>query len=477
MESSKVILLIDRLSTNVNSRDVLRNLNLEIKAGEQWALLGPSGSGKTMLAHVLVGRQAYRGTVAFHLGESSRIMLVEQQHHFKSRANVSNFYYQQRFNSQDAEDSLVVREYLEAHEVPVDDDSLELLERLGVAALLEKSLIQLSNGENKRLQLAIALSRHPAFLILDSPFTGLDKSGRLLLEEIIAGFIEEGVQVMLTATQHELPHWITHLAVLREGEIVYSGKREGYDAGRQPVVGKTGWFDSRRFRRLFPPQEQSWDYIIRMRQVSISYGSRIILNKVDWEVRQGERWVVSGPNGSGKSTLLSLVTGDNPQAYANEIYLFDRRRGSGESIWDIKKKIGYLSPELHLFFDPGCMARDIVGSGFFDTIGLFRQLSVEQDVLITAIIELLHLEHLQHKALFQLSIGEQRMFLLARALVKDPPLLILDEPCQGLDEEQGTAIRELVNMICQDRGTTLIYVSHYDRDIPACVDLFLTLGN
>src|SRR6185295_14005255 len=169
----------------------------------------------------------------------------------------------------------------------------------------------------------------------------------------------------------------------------------------------------------------------------------------------GECWSISGPNGAGKSTLLSLVTADNPQAYANELYLFDQRRGSGESIWDIKRRIGFVSPELHLYFDRGTSCFDVIASGLFDTIGLFRQISTAQTEQVKAWIELLQLQQVQHRPLFQLSLGQQRMVLLARALVKNPPLLILDEPCQGLDEEQIDEFIGLIDDLCDQSGKTL----------------------
>jgi molybdate transport system ATP-binding protein len=212
-----------------------------------------------------------------------------------------------------------------------------------------------------------------------------------------------------------------------------------------------------------------------MVDTTIRYGEAIILDAINWEVRRGQRWNVSGPNGAGKSTLLSLITADNPQAYANEIWLFDRRRGTGESIWDIKKRIGFVSPELHLYFDRGATAHDVVASGLFDTIGLFRPLNAEQETLVSLWMRLLSLWELRMRRLAQLSTGQQRMIFLARALIKNPPMLILDEPCQGLDDEQTAHFRDLITTLCTVFDTTLIYVSHYRQELPACIDHFLRL--
>ena len=184
---------------------------------------------------------------------------------------------------------------------------------------------------------------------------------------------------------------------------------------------------------------------------------------------------MKGPNGAGKSTLLSLITGDNPQAYANEIHLFDERRGRGESIWDIKQKIGYVSPELHAFFDKNISCYDAIGSGFFDTVGLYKKLSSQQHQLIQQWLDFLRISHVHQKPLSSISSGGQRLTLLARALVKNPPLLVLDEPCQGLDDEQKEQFVQLIDDLCVQLDKTLIYVSHYEEDIPGCVDKVLLL--
>ena len=212
-----------------------------------------------------------------------------------------------------------------------------------------------------------------------------------------------------------------------------------------------------------------------MKDVDVQYSDKIILDGINWEVKKGERWSLSGSNGAGKSTLLSLINGDNPQAYANEIYLFDNRRGSGESIWDIKRKIGYISPELHLYFDTYITAFDVVASGLFDTIGLFRLLNEEQVEKVESWINLLQLQSLASQLLTNLPLGKQRLILLARALVKNPPLLLLDEPAQGLDEEQTDLFKNITEQICEHSNKTLIYVTHLKEEIPSCVTKFIRL--
>ena len=235
--------------------------------------------------------------------------------------------------------------------------------------------------------------------------------------------------------------------------------------------------DNAILNKLKPFAENDFRIAVKMVKVNIKYGEKQILHDIDWEVKKGEGWNLSGPNGAGKSTLLSLITADNPQAYANEIYLFDKRRGSGESIWDIKRKIGFVSPELHLYFDYSATCFEVIASGLFDTIGLFHNLSIQQNNDVLFWIGLFQLEKLQSKRLSQISISEQRKTLLARAFIKTPPLLVLDEPCQGLDDDQTDYFKILVDQICKTFGTTLIWVSHYQNQIPDCVEHFLPLAN
>ncbi len=209
--------------------------------------------------------------------------------------------------------------------------------------------------------------------------------------------------------------------------------------------------------------------IVKMKNVTIQYGDKIILQNINWQVKQGERWLVKGHNGAGKSTLLSLITADNPQAYSQDIHLFDKKRGTGESIWDIKKKIGFVSPELHKFFDYGSSVHNVVASGLFDTMGLFRKLNAAQEELVNEWIIFFGLTNESIKPLSLLAAGQQRSALLARALIKNPVLLVLDEPCQGLDDHQTKHFLRLIDEICSQSSVTLIFVSHYDNEIPRCI--------
>ena len=275
----------------------------------------------------------------------------------------------------------------------------------------------MSNGENKRLQLAKALLSNPALLILDNPFLGLDAEGRKTLHAILGNVCTKGIHIILITNPTELPECITDVAVLEKGKLISAQKKAAYL--QQPVVAKTiAAINTSLLHQLQDPEETDFALAVKMEQVTVRYGEKTILNNINWEVKKGECWNLSGPNGAGKSTLLSLVTADNPQAYANKIILFDKQRGSGESIWDIKKRIGFVSPELHLYFEQHATCFEVIASGLFDTIGLFRKLSAVQEEKIQLWMRLLELEAFQNKRIFQLSTSQQRMALLARGACK-----------------------------------------------------------
>jgi molybdate transport system ATP-binding protein len=473
------LLEVQDLTVRLSGNTVLQNISFSIRAGECLAVQGPTGSGKTTLAKALTGTILHTGHVRFAEtgGRKPRIMLISRQHRFHNLSNLNSFYYQQRYNAFDAEDALTVREELGA--IGASEDAIgDALETLGIRSLLDEKLIKLSNGEHKRFQLAKAILQEAEWLLLDNPYVGLDAGARSSLNDILDGLVRSGRQVLLFAGAGELPSSVDRVLMLKEGSIVAELDRAAFERQRDaahrgsaplPVVAEAEEIPAAHVHPDFR-------FAVRMRDVRVTYGDRRILDGIDWEVRKGECWSLSGPNGSGKSTLLSLITGDNPQAFAHDIWLFDRKKGSGESIWDIKRSIGHVSPELHHYFgvDTDCLS--VVASGLFDTIGLFRPLDALQKGITEKWMVRMGVAHLSRRQFRTLSDGEQRQVLLTRALVKDPPMLVLDEPCQGLDEDAAHRFNAMVNDITVKAGKTLIYVSHFESDIPECVSGRLLLG-
>lgn len=442
--------------------------------GEQWAVVGPNGAGKTLLAGVLQKKYAFRsGEHIFMSGKP--VSEVVKSIAFKdiySLADCRNSYYQQRWHSTETEDMPTVSEVLSEYK---DTENLnELLSLFGISDLLLKKLIFLSSGELRKFLVVRTLLSRPEILILDNPFIGLDAPSRDLLVDMLEKMTElNGTQViLLLSNPADLPDMITDVLPVLNRKCLSPMKQEEFLENKELL---DELFPDRVSGAIDLPvngekEISAYDVAFRMEKVCIKYGSRTILKDLDWEVKCGEKWSLSGPNGAGKSTLLSLVYADNPQSYANTLYLFDRKRGSGESIWEIKKRIGYVSPEMHLYYMENVPAIQIVGSGYFDSVGLFRKCNAEQEEGALKWMKIFGIDNLKDRSFMTLSSGEQRLALLARAFVKDPDLIILDEPLHGLDISNKKLAASVIESFCSCPGKTLIYVTHYPNELPECVD-------
>ncbi|MDF2381024.1 ATP-binding cassette domain-containing protein [Nostoc ellipsosporum NOK] len=453
-------------------RTILDGISFRLNAGEHLAITGNSGSGKTALARVLAGMLFSQGKIEYQQADSSksiRIAYMPPSETWKNNSNVSDFYYQQRFNSCDAEDVETVDASLRKQ--PVTETAINYwLEQFGLDHRRQSPLIQLSNGEQKKLQLIRHLLVQPDILIIDQAFTGLDTGSRHTLLDVLESISAVTTLIIIT-DHHILPSFITHIAELQEGRLHQWATKENY-------IPQTN--SPHNFATQFLPltvHAQSNEIVIDMQQVTIKYGEKKLLDNINWTVRDGEGWLIRGHNGAGKSTLLSLITADNPQAYSQNISLFGRRRGSGESIWDIKKQIGFVSPELHKYFDTGITVYQAIGSGFYDVMGLYKALDKAQNDAVMRWMLVLGLEEKANQPLSSLPAGQQRWVLIARAMVKQPKVLALDEPCQGLDAIQSQRFLSLVTKLHAATNVTLLYISHYATEVPASVNNILELEN
>lgn len=468
----EVVVHIDQIKLQYRAKTILQGLSWTVRKGESWLITGQSGTGKTVLAKAICGMIPVSGHLRVHFDDHAarpaRVQYVAQWFPFKDKQGGTNFYYQQRYNSTESENSATIWEELSAYaaKLNVDESEIEaILKSFNLYHRKDAALIQLSSGEHKKLQLAKALLLKPQLLVLDNPYTGLDVQTRANLNDFLNTACASGMQLILISNDGDIPSCISHFGNLEDGKLVISN---------MPFPEKEIYRDDLRIHDFLLNPADAGKEIVRTKNVSISYGGKTVLDNLNWTVNAGEKWLLSGHNGSGKSTLLSLLTGDHPQAYANEIYLFGKRRGSGESIWDIKKNIGFISPELQWYFEPSSTVFQAIASGFFDTAGLFRSVSLTQATKVRAMLQLFGLEEEEHSLLKQMPLGKQRIVLLARAVIKNPPVLILDEPCQGLDQQQTQMFNRLVDQLSTD-GRTLIYVGHLAYRLPACITHQLTL--
>lgn len=453
--------------------------------GEQVAIVGPNGGGKSLLVDTLTGRYPLlMNEVHYDFGPSASRLASDNIKYITFRDSYGEsdnlYYYQQRWHSQDAGNSPLVRDCLPSEGVDTSlRDSLYAL--FGMESLLDKHMVLLSSGELRKFQLTRMLLSGPHVLVMDNPFIGLDAQTRDLLRTLLRQLVERThLQLILVLSKEdEIPDFITHVVPVSCRLCGPKLTRAAYVA-RQPVVPPHVLPEAKVERILSLPVRPGFSipasgHVIDLHHVSIRYGARTILSDLNWTVLEGERWALSGENGAGKSTLLSLVCADNPQSYACDIALFGRRRGSGESIWEIKKHIGYVSPEMHRAYMKNLPAIAIVASGLHDSIGLYRQMRPEDMAQCIWWMDIFGIADLRERNFLQLSSGEQRLVLLARAFVKDPELLILDEPLHGLDLMNRRMVKDIIEAFCRRPHKTLVMVTHYEEELPSVVDHRLRL--
>ena len=382
-----------------------------------------------------------------------------------------NYYYQQRWNTHDLDETPVVRDLLPKATNP--ELKKTLYDLFDIETMLDKHIILLSSGELRKFQLTKTLLSNPRVLIMDNPFIGLDAKTRDQLHALLCELIRMTcLQVILVLSKtDDIPSLITHVIPVENRMCGDKITLKAYLAGCKPVPERV-LSKEKEERILALPYGDGFyhtDHVVDLNKVSIRYGERTILKELDWSVKCGEKWALSGDNGSGKSTLLSLVCADNPQSYACDITLFGRKRGSGESIWEIKKHIGYVSPEMHRAYLKNLPAIDIVASGLHDSVGLYKRPRPEQMETCEWWMDIFGIADLKERSFLQLSSGEQRLVLLARAFVKDPELLILDEPLHGLDLINRRLVKDIIETFCRRRDKTMIMVTHYKDELPMCI--------
>ena len=486
-DKQSIIKLTDAVARNPLVR-LNASASVDFLAGEHISIVAPNGAGKSLLVDMLTGKFLLReGTLEYDFRPAPTNYAYKNIKYitFRDTYGSSDFYYcyQMRWNQTEQDDVPAVGDFL--NKIPDSAVREKLFRMFEIEPMLAKKVVHLSSGELRKMELVHNLSSSPRVLIMDNPFIGLDAQTRTqlrcLLEELARS---ESLQVVLVLSMMEdVPDFITHVVTVDGCKVgnkltLEQYRREYAIADERRRIEEESLFADldRRIADL-PYSNDNFvsEEIIRFNNINIRYGERTILKDLNWTVRRGDVWALRGGNGSGKSTLLSLVCADNPQAYACDISLFGRKRGTGESIWEIKKHIGYVSPEMHRAYLKDMPAIEIVASGLFDTIGLYRRPHPDMLGICEWWMDIFGIASLRDKSFVQLSSGEQRLCLLARAFVKDPELLILDEPLHGLDTFNRRRVKRIIEAFCRRRDKTLIMVTHYDSELPATVKDTLTL--
>ena len=478
--NDQTIAQLENVTLRVRDSLILPNTCWQIDKGQHWAIIGPNGAGKTSLVRALTGDvPVVAGTIRAFDDPASPLkaeyVSFEQHQRLIAREDQRDEF---RYFSGDLNPGTTVREILfgkDGQPAGMAAEIADAVAGLKIQSLLDRGIRALSTGEMRKMQLARILLKQPDVMILDEPFDGLDEISRRDLAQIIDNLMDDTRTVILvTHRQREILPKITHVLAVRTGKVLFQGVRSEVltpsNMERLYAFDASASFSVPADEEPFQPAAGELSgSLVCMQNVTVKYGATTVLDNFSWSMHPGENWAILGPNGSGKTTLLNLITADNPQAYANRIYLFGRRRGSGESIWEIKQRIGMVSSEFQIRYRKPIAALEVVLSGFFDSVGLYRHASVQQRQKAEKWLAVLGIAHLSQKTFNQLSHGEQRMVLLARSMVKMPLILILDEPYQGLDRTNRQRILAAVDVIGRRGGTHIIYVTHYPDELPACI--------
>ena len=376
---------------------------------------------------------------------------------------------------------------------------MEIADRMGIGALTERNITHLSTGEMRKTLIARALMKSPRVLILDEPFDGLDTGSRESLSESVNALMEGDTRVILiTHRLEEIPSSITHVLLVKDCRLYGRGSktemltsdhisglygcpiRVEENDGAYCMLSATSPKENKLGNRKEKSAKQRSNEaviempVIEMKDVTVRFGDTDLLKRLDWSMRKGENWAVLGHNGAGKSTIARLILGDNPQCYSNDVRIFGRRKGSGETVWEIKKRIGFVSSDLQVNYRKSMSANEVIASGFYDSIGLYRFMTAEQKEVVDRWVEKLGIEDIARRRFDRLSYGQRRMILLARSVVKSPELLIMDEPCHGLDIPNRLEVMRAIDAVGETE-TSLIYITNQWDEMPDCITHVMVL--
>ena len=468
-------IIIENCTVQFGEHFSLENINWSIEPNQHWAVCGGNGSGKSALTAILAQEgEILSGSVR---GIPDKVAIVS----FEAQAKLIEA--ERKKDDADLLDVIPegtqVRELLD--QTCVDEViQSQLVQAFNFENLLDQGFRKLSSGETRKLMLIRALSSDSELLILDEPFEGLDTDSYSYLR-ILLGQVACNTRIILVLNRFtEIPDFVNHIAYMDNGVLEHKIDRSDEEAlvnlGKLVHLKTTDLLIPEADGEHRLPVLKPTDPLVRIRSGRIAYGDTVIFSNLEWIIEPGQHWQVTGPNGSGKTCLLNLITGDHPQCYINDIFVFGMQRGSGESIWDIKQYLGYVSSALQWEYTVSVSVRNTIISGFYDSIGIYQKFTDSQADIADQWLKLLGMESRADQPFNQLSFGDQRLVLIARAMVKHPPLLILDEPCLGLDDLNRQHVLALIEKICAGSETTVLYVNHRTEDRIIGIDNHLPLA-
>jgi len=454
--------------------------SVTIKPLQHTVVFGPNGSGKSALAALIVGEGELLDGLHQVTPNIAWVSVEQQQALIEAE------------KQKDCADILdiipvpttvqeILFEGLKPNEI--DPECVKrITDVLSLADMLQRPFRALSTGETRKLLLAKALLSQAELLILDEPWDGLDTQACADFNALLLDISTQTTLVLVLNRLSEVPRFCQQLVLMQSGSIQWQ-RHIADDLAEQ--LTHISQLQHMQQQDLVLPAKDSDCFaphpldanapLVKLTNVKVNYADNIVFSGLNWTIKPQQHWQVTGPNGSGKTCLLNLITGDHPQCYVNDIYVFGYQRGSGESIWQIKQYIGYLSNAFHLDYRVNCSLLQVVLSGFYDSIGMYQQATKNQMALAHQWLAIMALEKQPSTPFQELSFGDQRLVLLARAMVKHPALLILDEPCNGLDDINRLKVLALIDLLAREGNTTLLYVNHHQEDVIPSIKQHLSM--
>jgi len=466
--------VFDKAYIRFNESFSLLDVNWKLEPGQIWAIMGASGSGKSALAAALAGAGEITSGTLNGVVTNAGVVSLGSQAALIERERL--------LDDSDLTDEVVngtpVAEMID--EVSVDPAlQSKLVDLFRLDKMLNRGFRKLSTGETRKVLYTRALTSRPDLLVIDGPFEGLDSQTVPLIGKVLEQVSAEIPMVLVINRFDELPDFVTHVALLEKGHL--KSTIETADKPAMELLSQLLHLKTTNIHipeaipgETLPPLNPT-EPLVQIRDASIRYTDNLVFENLSWRIEPGQHWQLTGPNGSGKTCLLNLITGDHPQCYINDIFVCGYQRGNGESIWDIKQHIGYVSSELQWDYRVSISCKNVIISGFYDSIGLYTRATVQQEEISTQWLQILGLQNRATQPFNQFSYGDQRLLLIARAMVKHPHLLILDEPCFGLDDMNRQLVLALVERICAGSESTVIYVNHHAQDMIAGIENYLAL--
>lgn len=454
---SAAIVALERVDARIERHLVLHDVSLELRPGEHLGIVGPNGSGKTTLLRIIGGTHwpapgSGKRVYCFD-GTSHRDAVEARRRITLVGPELQDSYVRLGWNFTA---SAVVITGLHRTEIPRRkftqsdmEQARTLLDMLDAGALCDRPFLELSRGEQRRVLIARALAFDPDVLLLDEPGSGLDTAARIDLDRAIN---TAALHATIVATAHSaetLPGTIARVVEVRDGTV--SPVRPLQRSKLRSTTNHRAGNQTRRDAQTPLPA------IVELRNADVWVGERLVLRGINWRLEQHDNWLVTGRNGAGKTTFLRVLHGQIRPARGGTIEW--PALGNPRNVWELRRYIGWVSPELQADYRFPTTVAQCVASGFHSSVGLTRALSESESLRRDALLRGFRLDALRDRLLSKLSYGQARRALLARTLASAPRLLLLDEPWEGLDPEVIEIVLEQLRKAMQE-GTQIVCASH-----------------